>query len=110
MGCSDLHLVHAAHKDIRVRSALPHHALLAYFSTGCGEHDGEGRMTACPPWTHQHMVQAGTVGEKQRWRCRGCGYQCTRATPRGRPMWQKSLAVCSPVTASPCTPWGGWSG
>ena len=50
-------------------------------------------MTACPPWTHQHMVQAGTVGEKQRWRCRGCGYQCTRATPRGRPMWQKSLAV-----------------
>ena len=24
---------------------------------------------------------------------RGCGYQFTRTTPRGRPVWQKSLAV-----------------
>ena len=50
-------------------------------------------MAACPKCTHQHVVKAGKIGGKQRWRCRGCGYQWTRTTPRGRPLWQKSLAV-----------------
>jgi transposase-like protein len=50
-------------------------------------------MTACPKCMYQHVVKAGKVGDKQRWRCRGCGYQFTRTTPRGRPVWQKSLAV-----------------
>jgi transposase len=50
-------------------------------------------MAICPRCTHEHMVKAGKIGDKQRWRCRACGYQFTRITPRGRPLWQKSLAV-----------------
>src|SRR4029453_1395960 len=50
-------------------------------------------MTACPQCTHLHVVKAGKVKGTQRWLCRGCGYQFTRTTPRGRPLWQKSLAV-----------------
>ena len=50
-------------------------------------------MTACPRCAHRHDVKSGKVGGTQRWLCRGCGYQFTRTTPRGRPRWQKSLAV-----------------
>ena len=50
-------------------------------------------MAICPKCTHEHVVKAGKIGDKQRWRCRACGYQFTRITPRGRPLWQKSLAV-----------------
>jgi len=51
-------------------------------------------MDACPKCTHPHVVKAGMARGKQRWRCRGCGYQFTRTTRRGRPLWQKSLAAC----------------
>ena len=50
-------------------------------------------MDACPKCTHPHVVKAGKARGKQRWLCRGCGYQFTRSTLRGRPLWQKSLAV-----------------
>jgi transposase len=50
-------------------------------------------MTACPQCTHPPVVKAGKAKGTQRWLCRGCGYQFTRTTPRGRPLWQKSLAV-----------------
>jgi transposase len=50
-------------------------------------------MAACPKCTHRHVVKAGKARGQQRWLCRGCGYQFTRTTPRGRPLWQKSLAV-----------------
>jgi transposase len=50
-------------------------------------------MGACPKCTHPHVVKAGKARGTQRWLCRGCGYQFTRTTPRGRPVWQKSLAV-----------------
>src|SRR5215467_14394532 len=50
-------------------------------------------MAICPRCTHEHVVKAGKIGDTQRWRCRGCGYQFTRSTPRGRPLWQKSLAI-----------------
>jgi transposase len=50
-------------------------------------------MDACPKCTHPHVVKAGKARGQQRWLCRGCGYQFTRTTPRGRPVWQKSLAV-----------------
>jgi transposase len=50
-------------------------------------------MGACPKCMHPHVVKAGKARGTQRWLCRGCGYQFTRTTPRGRPMWQKSLAV-----------------
>jgi transposase len=52
-----------------------------------------GSMAACPKCTHPHVVKAGKVRGTQRWLCRGCGYQFTRTTPRGKPLWQKSLAV-----------------
>src|SRR5262249_59691309 len=54
---------------------------------------GGGSMDACPKCTHPHVVKAGMARGKQRWLCRGCGYQFTCTTPRGRPLWQKSLAV-----------------
>ena len=50
-------------------------------------------MAACPKCTHQRVVKSGKVTGTQRWLCQGCGYQFTRTTPRGRPVWQKSLAV-----------------
>jgi transposase-like protein len=50
-------------------------------------------MDACPKCTHPHVVKAGKARSKQRWLCRGCGYQFTCTTPRGRPLWQQSLAV-----------------
>ena len=50
-------------------------------------------MDACPKCTHPHVVKAGKARGTQRWLCRGCDYQFTRAAPRGRPGWQKSLAV-----------------
>jgi transposase len=50
-------------------------------------------MATCPKCAHQHIVKSGKVAGTQRWICRGCGYQFTRTTPRGRPLWQKSLAV-----------------
>jgi transposase-like protein len=50
-------------------------------------------MTACPRCAHRHVVKSGKVGSTQHWLCRGCGYQFTRTTPHGRPLWQKSLAV-----------------
>ena len=52
-----------------------------------------GNMDACPKCTHPHVVKAGKARGKQRWLCRGCGYQFTCTTPRGRPLWQQSLAV-----------------
>jgi transposase len=50
-------------------------------------------MDACPKCTHPHVVKAGKARGKQRWLCRGCGYQFTCTMPRGRPLWQKSLVV-----------------
>ena len=50
-------------------------------------------MTACPKCGHNQIVKAGKIWGKQRWKCKGCGYQFTRNTPRGRPVWQKQLSV-----------------
>jgi transposase-like protein len=50
-------------------------------------------MAICPKCTHEHVVKAGKVGDKQRWRCRAWGYQFTPITPCGRPLGPKSLAV-----------------
>jgi transposase-like protein len=50
-------------------------------------------MVTYPKCAHQHIIKAGKVGGTQRWLCRGCGYQFTSTTLRGKPPWQKSLAV-----------------
>jgi transposase len=50
-------------------------------------------MATRPKGTHSHVVKAGKVRGQRRWLCRGCGYQFTRTTPRGKPLWHKPLAV-----------------
>ncbi len=50
-------------------------------------------MTECPKCGHNQIVKAGKIWDKQRWKCKACGFQFTRSTARGRPLWQKSLAV-----------------
>ena len=50
-------------------------------------------MDACPRCTHPHVVKAGKARGKQRWLCRGCGYQFTCTTPRGSPPCKKSVPV-----------------
>jgi len=70
-------------------------------------------MDACPKCTHPHVVKAGKARGKQRWLCRGCGYQFTRSALRGRPLWQKSLAVfldCHGVSMNALGKmFGGWA-
>jgi len=50
-------------------------------------------MARCPKCGHNQIVKAGKIWGKQRWKCKGCGYQFTRDTPRGRPIWQKQISV-----------------
>lgn len=47
----------------------------------------------CPRCGHRHVIKSGLVQREQRWKCKSCTYQFTRAVPRGRPLWQKSLVV-----------------
>lgn len=37
----------------------------------------------CPKCNHDHVVKNGHVHSVQRWKCRQCGYEFTRTTPRG---------------------------
>jgi len=48
---------------------------------------------SCPKCNHDHIIRNGKVKGSQRWKCKDCGFQFTRTTARGRPLWQKSLAV-----------------
>lgn len=47
----------------------------------------------CPRCNHRRAIKSGLVLGEQRWKCKSCAYQFTRFEPRGRPLWQKSLAV-----------------
>ncbi len=46
----------------------------------------------CPKCSNE-VIRSGSVKGKQRWKCKACKFQFTRMTTRGRPLWQKSLAV-----------------
>ena len=48
----------------------------------------------CPncPRCETKSVKNGKVDEKQRWKCKGCGFQFTRLIPKGKPLWMKLLA------------------
>ena len=48
---------------------------------------------SCPKCNHHHIIKNGKVKGSQRWKCKGCSFQFTRTTARGRPLRQKSLAV-----------------
>jgi transposase-like protein len=39
------------------------------------------------------LIKSGHACGKQRWRCKGCGRQLTRTTPRGKPVAMKQEAV-----------------
>jgi transposase-like protein len=47
----------------------------------------------CPKCGDKNTIKSGMVDSEQRWKCKECRYQYTRVKPRGRPLWQKSLAV-----------------
>ena len=50
-------------------------------------------MQNCPKCTSSMTVKNGTHLGRQRYRCKGCGFQFTRKTPRGRPASEKALAI-----------------
>ena len=47
----------------------------------------------CPRCKRRDAVKNGKAKGSQRYKCKGCGFQFTRQTTRGRPPWQRALAV-----------------
>lgn len=52
------------------------------------EHPG-----VCPACGATAPIRSGHACGRQRWRCKGCGRQFTRTTPRGKPATMKQEAV-----------------
>ena len=50
-------------------------------------------MSGCPKCSFSNVVKNGYSRGKQRYRCKSCGFQYTRSTPRGRPASEKATAV-----------------
>ena len=48
---------------------------------------------SCPRCEHEQCVKNGKVEGKQRYKCKSCGFQFTRLTPRGYPPWLRALSV-----------------
>src|SRR4051812_12900278 len=51
------------------------------------------RPKACPACGGSGLIKSGHACGRQRWRCKGCGRQFTRITPRGKPAAMKAAAV-----------------
>ena len=49
--------------------------------------------TACPACDGATLIKSGHACGRQRWRCKGCGLQFTRTTPRGKPVAVKRHAI-----------------
>jgi transposase len=49
--------------------------------------------TACPSCGGSVLIRSGHACGRQRWRCKGCGRQFTRTTPRGKPAAMKRESV-----------------
>ena len=47
----------------------------------------------CPRCKRKDAVKNGKARGNQRYKCKACGFQFTRQTTRGRPTWQRALAV-----------------
>jgi transposase-like protein len=47
----------------------------------------------CPRCGGATLIKSGHACGRQRWRCKGCGFQFTRTTPRGMPAAVKRDAV-----------------
>ena len=57
----------------------------------------------CPRCKRTDAVKNGKARGNQRYKCNACGFQFTRQTTRGRPPWQRALAVflyCRGITIS----------
>ena len=57
----------------------------------------------CPRCKRTDAVKNGKARGNQRYKCNACGFQFTRQTTRGRPAWQRALAVflyCRGITIS----------
>ena len=50
-------------------------------------------MQRCPKCHGEQVVPNGSAAGKPKKRCKRCGYQFTRTTPRGKPLQTKILAV-----------------
>ena len=50
-------------------------------------------MQYCPKCASERIVKNGRHLERQRFRCKDCGFQFTRDTPRGRPATEKAMAI-----------------
>jgi transposase len=50
-------------------------------------------MHACPQCQSDRLVNNGSVAGQPKKLCRRCGFQCTRTTPRGKPLTTKITAV-----------------
>lgn len=50
-------------------------------------------MGVCPQCQGERLVQHGSAVGKPQKRCKQCGYQFTRTTPRGKPLATKIHAV-----------------
>ena len=50
-------------------------------------------MSECPKCGFSKVVKNGFSRGKQRYKCKSCGFQYTRSTPRGRPASEKATAV-----------------
>lgn len=48
---------------------------------------------ACPACGGAGVIRSGHACGRQRWRCKGCGRQFTRMTPRGKPQAVKDEAI-----------------
>lgn len=53
----------------------------------------EEHMPICPKCAFQKSVKNGNHHGRRRYRCKQCGFQFTRSTPRGRPAQEKAMAV-----------------
>ena len=51
------------------------------------------RPKQCPKCNERRVTKNGIVIGKQRWRCKGCGYNFTRMSPRGVHPGLKALAI-----------------
>jgi transposase-like protein len=51
------------------------------------------RPEACPACGGSGLIKSGHACGRQRWRCKGCGRQFTRTTPRGKPATVKAAAI-----------------
>ncbi len=47
----------------------------------------------CPRCKQKNAVKNGKARGNQRYKCKACSFQFTRLTTRGRPPWQRALAV-----------------